>query len=46
MASGNLSAGKEELLSVSGITKIFGTLKANDNVSLSVGKGQINHPQL
>ena len=42
MASGNLSAGKEELLRVSGITKIFGTLKANDNVSLSVGKGEIH----
>ena len=42
MASGNSTAGKEELLRVSGITKIFGSLKANDNVSLSVGKGEIH----
>jgi general nucleoside transport system ATP-binding protein len=42
MGSGITPAGKQELLRVSGITKIFGTLKANDNVSLAVGKGEIH----
>ena len=42
MADRNSSADKLELLRVSGITKIFGSLKANDNVSLSVGKGEIH----
>lgn len=42
MESGITPAGKEELLRVSGITKIFGELKANDSVSLAVGKGEIH----
>ena len=42
MAEAGSSAGKQELLRVSGITKIFGTLKANDNISISVGKGEIH----
>jgi general nucleoside transport system ATP-binding protein len=42
MGSGNSPAGKEELLRVSGITKMFGALKANDSVSLAVSKGEIH----
>jgi general nucleoside transport system ATP-binding protein len=42
MGSGNSPAGKQELLRVSGITKTFGELKANDSVSLAVGKGEIH----
>ena len=33
---------KEELLRVSGLTKIFGSLKANDSITLRVGKGEIH----
>jgi general nucleoside transport system ATP-binding protein len=36
------SAAKPPLLSVRGLTKIFGALKANDNVDLNVSKGEIH----
>lgn len=42
MSTENSSSGKPELLRVSGITKIFGSLKANDHVSLKVGRGEIH----
>ncbi len=35
-------ARKEELLRVSGLTKIFGSLKANDHINLEIAKGEIH----
>ncbi|WP_075996376.1 ABC transporter ATP-binding protein [Salaquimonas pukyongi] len=36
------AAGDAPLLDVRGLTKIFGTLKANDSLDLSIGKGEIH----
>ncbi len=42
MAGAQMASGDRELLHVEGVTKIFGSLRACDSVTLSISKGEIH----